>query len=227
MPQHSSPFEVLGLTRDCSLDQANLAFRKLALKVHPDKAPADQKETATTKMALINAAIEKVNEILANASTVQGFSTPAPYPKHQANDKPKISSPSASASTEKGKRRDLSKRHARLLHRIEEISNIIRTRTSSPEGIALSSIACLKEQLQCASKAASDGSLDAPKVSTRQVHTVVKAIKNKVKELERRVNARRTIGGQYRPEEVEALNHTVSTLVTDLLTGKMRSTGTE
>ena len=227
MPQHSSPFEVLGLTRECSLDQARLAFRKLALKVHPDKAPADQQEIATAKMALINAAIEKVNEILANASTVQGSSTPAPYPNHQANDRPKKSRQSASASTEKGKRKDLSQQHAKLLHRIEEISNIIKMRTSSQESIALTSLVRLKEKLHSESKAASDGSLDAPKVSTRQVHTVVKAIKNKVKELERRVNARRTIGGQYRPEEVEALNHTVSTLVTDLLTGKMRSTGTE
>jgi hypothetical protein len=229
MPQHSSPFAVLGLTRDCTLDQARIAFRKLALKFHPDKVPADQKETATAKMALLNAAMEKVNEILGNASRVQGSSTHTQCSKSRENDKPKALNPSPSVFErgDKDKARELSQRHAKLFHRIEQIAYIIITRTSSQGCSALTSIVSLEEYLQSASKAAREESLESARSSTNRIQNVVEAIKNKVKELERRANSRRTIGGQYRPEEIEALNHTVSSLVTDLLTGKMRLTGTE
>lgn len=224
MPQHSSPFEILGLTQDCTLAQARRAYRKLALKFHPDKVPADQRETATARMALLNAAMEKVNEKLGKASRVQGSSTHTQHPKPQASDKTKSSNPSASASSDKGRARDLSRQIAKLLHRIEQISDIIRTRTSSQDNIALTSIAYLKEQFEYASNAARDESLDSIKISTR-VEIVVEAIKNIVKELERRANSRRTIGGQYRPDEVDALNHTVYSLVAGLLAGRMRSAG--
>jgi hypothetical protein len=43
-----NPFEVLGLAQDCTLDQAKVQFKKIALRYHPDKLPADQKESENT-----------------------------------------------------------------------------------------------------------------------------------------------------------------------------------
>lgn len=39
-------YEVLGLKKDCTNDEIKKAFRKLAVKLHPDKNP-DNKEEAT------------------------------------------------------------------------------------------------------------------------------------------------------------------------------------
>ncbi|KEY66839.1 hypothetical protein S7711_05193 [Stachybotrys chartarum IBT 7711] len=45
-PPAIDPYEVLGLERDASPDQIKSAYRKAALKNHPDKVPADKKEEA-------------------------------------------------------------------------------------------------------------------------------------------------------------------------------------
>ncbi|AEO64124.1 50894997-550a-49ce-8f7b-93bd9c67d33d [Thermothielavioides terrestris] len=48
-PPSIDPYEVLGLERTASPDQVKSAYRKAALKTHPDKAPEDQKEEAKAK----------------------------------------------------------------------------------------------------------------------------------------------------------------------------------
>lgn len=45
-PPQIDPYEVLNLERAATPDQIKSAYRKAALKTHPDKAPADQKESA-------------------------------------------------------------------------------------------------------------------------------------------------------------------------------------
>ncbi|KYK54980.1 hypothetical protein DCS_06941 [Drechmeria coniospora] len=45
-PPAIEPYEILGLDRDASPDQIKSAYRKAALKNHPDKVPDDQKAAA-------------------------------------------------------------------------------------------------------------------------------------------------------------------------------------
>ncbi|KAK3402335.1 hypothetical protein B0T20DRAFT_404112 [Sordaria brevicollis] len=47
-PPTIDPYEVLGLERDATADQVKTAYRKAALKNHPDKVPTDQKDSATS-----------------------------------------------------------------------------------------------------------------------------------------------------------------------------------
>ena len=75
MPSKPNPFEVLGLAQDCILDRAKVHFKELALRYHPDKVPADQKETATMKMSLFNAAMDKVREILGKSPRTSAVQT--------------------------------------------------------------------------------------------------------------------------------------------------------
>ncbi|GFF23490.1 uncharacterized J domain-containing protein C1071.09c [Aspergillus udagawae] len=46
-------YEVLGVKEDATQDEIKSAYRKLALKHHPDKAPADQKDQAHSKFQQI------------------------------------------------------------------------------------------------------------------------------------------------------------------------------
>ncbi|GFF50977.1 uncharacterized J domain-containing protein C1071.09c [Aspergillus lentulus] len=46
-------YEVLGVKEDATQDEIKSAYRKLALKHHPDKAPADQKDKAHSKFQQI------------------------------------------------------------------------------------------------------------------------------------------------------------------------------
>ena len=48
-PTSIDPYHVLGLSKDATADQVKSAYRKAALKHHPDKASPDQKEAAHTQ----------------------------------------------------------------------------------------------------------------------------------------------------------------------------------
>ncbi|KAJ4365350.1 hypothetical protein N0V85_009260 [Neurospora sp. IMI 360204] len=52
-PPTIDPYEVLGVERDATADQIKTAYRKAALKNHPDKVPADHKDSATAKFQQI------------------------------------------------------------------------------------------------------------------------------------------------------------------------------
>lgn len=49
-------YEALGLTRDATDEQIRMAHRKLSMDWHPDRVSAEQKNQATDKIFLINAA---------------------------------------------------------------------------------------------------------------------------------------------------------------------------
>ncbi|KAF2092673.1 DnaJ protein, subfamily C, member 9 [Rhizodiscina lignyota] len=48
-PTSINPYEVLGLAKDASADEVKTAYRKAALKHHPDKASPEEKDAAHTK----------------------------------------------------------------------------------------------------------------------------------------------------------------------------------
>ncbi|KAF7162371.1 hypothetical protein CNMCM6106_009343 [Aspergillus hiratsukae] len=52
-PVATDLYEVLGVKEDATQDEIKSAYRKLALKHHPDKVPADQKDEAHTKFQQI------------------------------------------------------------------------------------------------------------------------------------------------------------------------------
>ncbi|KJZ78461.1 hypothetical protein HIM_01852 [Hirsutella minnesotensis 3608] len=52
-PPSVEPYEVLGLDREATADQIKSAYRKAALKNHPDKVPEDQKAAAHEKFQSI------------------------------------------------------------------------------------------------------------------------------------------------------------------------------
>jgi len=54
-------YEVLGITRTSTDDEIRKAYRKLAIKWHPDKNPGNQAE-ATEKFKLISEAYEVLSD---------------------------------------------------------------------------------------------------------------------------------------------------------------------
>lgn len=56
-------YKILGVERSATEDDIKKAYRKLAMKFHPDKAPADKKDEYTGKFAKISEA----NEVLSDA----------------------------------------------------------------------------------------------------------------------------------------------------------------
>jgi DnaJ family protein C protein 9 len=52
-PPAIDPYEVLGLERSASPDEVKSAYRKAALKTHPDKAPQDKKDEAKERFQQI------------------------------------------------------------------------------------------------------------------------------------------------------------------------------
>ncbi|EON69467.1 hypothetical protein W97_08727 [Coniosporium apollinis CBS 100218] len=57
-----SPYVILGVSPDASPEQIKLAWRKLSLKHHPDKAKAEDREAANKKMQQINEAYDAVKD---------------------------------------------------------------------------------------------------------------------------------------------------------------------
>jgi DnaJ-class molecular chaperone len=58
----STHYEVLGVSRDASIDEIKSAYRKLSLKWHPDRCPPDKKEEAQSRFQEIGAAYETLND---------------------------------------------------------------------------------------------------------------------------------------------------------------------
>lgn len=56
------PYAVLGLDRRCSQDDIKAAYKKQALKSHPDRAPAELKEHATAQFKIIGEAYEILSD---------------------------------------------------------------------------------------------------------------------------------------------------------------------
>ncbi|MBE2183126.1 MAG: J domain-containing protein [Anaerolineae bacterium] len=56
-------YNLLGLTKEATLSDAKVAYRKLARENHPDLHPAE-KEKYTLRMAQINAAFEAIRKTL-------------------------------------------------------------------------------------------------------------------------------------------------------------------
>jgi DnaJ-class molecular chaperone len=59
MPTH---YEILGVSREASLDEIKSAYRKLSLKWHPDRCPSDKKDEAQSKFQEIGAAYETLSD---------------------------------------------------------------------------------------------------------------------------------------------------------------------
>lgn len=56
------PYEVLGLPRGCTAYDIKTAYKKLALKNHPDRAPAAEKEAATARFKIVGEAYEFLSD---------------------------------------------------------------------------------------------------------------------------------------------------------------------
>lgn len=58
----TDPYEVLGLERGCSSFDIRMAYKKLALKNHPDRAPPAEKEAATARFKVVGEAYEFLSD---------------------------------------------------------------------------------------------------------------------------------------------------------------------
>ncbi|SAM83715.1 uncharacterized protein UBRO_06581 [Ustilago bromivora] len=56
------PYDVLGLQRGCSPYEIKAAYKKLALKNHPDRAPPAEKEQATARFKIVGEAYELLSD---------------------------------------------------------------------------------------------------------------------------------------------------------------------
>lgn len=56
------PYDVLGLTRGCSPTEIKAAYKKLALKNHPDRAPPSDKDEATARFKIVGEAYELLSD---------------------------------------------------------------------------------------------------------------------------------------------------------------------
>src|SRR3954447_3485557 len=61
-PESNNAYEILGVPRDASPAVLRQAFRKLALKHHPDAVPAEEKAAAAAVFAKINQANELLRD---------------------------------------------------------------------------------------------------------------------------------------------------------------------
>lgn len=58
----TDPYEVLGLPQGCSSFDIRMAYKKLALKNHPDRAPPAEKEQATARFKVVGEAYELLSD---------------------------------------------------------------------------------------------------------------------------------------------------------------------
>lgn len=56
------PYDVLGVPRGCSTTEIKAAYKKLALKNHPDRAPPAEKEEATARFKIVGEAYEFLSD---------------------------------------------------------------------------------------------------------------------------------------------------------------------
>uniref|UniRef100_A0A7S2YG88 J domain-containing protein n=1 Tax=Entomoneis paludosa TaxID=265537 RepID=A0A7S2YG88_9STRA len=87
--QSEDPYAILGVSRDASAAQIKSAYRKAALRYHPDKAPMDQKEQANVQFAKIANAYEILSDESKRSQqySPSSSSNTAPYnPSHHFHD---------------------------------------------------------------------------------------------------------------------------------------------
>src|SRR5688572_20196631 len=60
--QFQDYYEVLGVARDAGADDIKKAYRKLALKWHPDRHKADDRESAEQQFKRVNEAYEVLSD---------------------------------------------------------------------------------------------------------------------------------------------------------------------
>ncbi len=58
----TDPYDVLGLQRGCTAYDIKTAYKKLALKNHPDRAPPAEKEAATARFKIVGEAYEFLSD---------------------------------------------------------------------------------------------------------------------------------------------------------------------
>lgn len=66
--QSQSDYDILGVSPEASQDDLKKAYYKLVKKHHPDSQPKENVQAATTKMALINAAFDRIKDNQARGS---------------------------------------------------------------------------------------------------------------------------------------------------------------